>query len=301
MKFGVNWTPFAAGVVAIGLLGAGFEGWLAAPLGALAAGSFALAARRAARTRHGRSDDQIAALQRALARRDDHLARTAHELRTPLASVTAALDLLRGDWVAPGREVDEVLAEAAYAARHLAGLVDDVLDAAALNAGRLRLQIAAHRVQPLLDDGLRLLRLHAERSGVRLEVAPVDAGLAVRTDARRFQQVVANLVGNAVKVAPRGSTVRLCAVEGGRRVRFVVADDGPGLTPAHRTQLFSPFAGGTETPGTGLGLFVSQRLVQRMGGNIGHGEPGHGAEFWFDLPRALPPRLHVASTAGAAR
>jgi len=245
---------------------------------------------------------QLAAAQRALARRGEHMAQTVHELRTPLCTVVAALDLLR-DGVRD-RCDDDTLADATVAAGHLTHLVDDVLDDAAITAGRLRLSLGSHRVHELLTEGSRLLRLQAERRSVRLDLGEVDPRLAVRTDPRRFQQVVCNLVGNALKASPAGGTVQLRVETDRQRVRFVVVDRGPGVGRELRGRLFLPFQTGADAAGTGLGLHVSMQLVHQMGGRIGHAEPAHGAVFWFELPRAEPrpgPHRKVAAVAGAAR
>lgn len=301
-KDGVSWTPCVAGIAAASLLGFGVTTWIAAPLaaaGAVLGGHWARA-----RQRRPLPAAEVATLQRALLRRNEHLAQTVHELRTPLCSVVAALELLRGDWVTDAHETAEVLAEATMAAHHLTDLVDDVLDDAALTAGRLRLQLGSHRVTTLLDDSRRLLRLHAERRGVPLEIEAADASLAVRTDPRRFRQVVCNLVGNALKVAPRGTAVQLRVEANAHRVRFLIVDDGPGIGRELQQRLFAPFAAGGSAPGTGLGLHVSMRLVHQMGGRIGHESPARGAVFWFELPRAAartPPHIVVAPVAAAAR
>ena len=308
MGIGTSLAPVAASGLAVALLGVGLDGWLAAPLGAATALGGTWAVLRARRRRQQAAGARVAALRRALQRRDDHRAATGHDLRTPLAGLVAALELLRGQWASPGRETDEVLADAALAADHLDAVVADVLDEGALAAGRLRLRLASQPVAALLDDALRLLRLAAERQGVRLAPAAVDPRLCVRADAQRFRQIVVNLVGNALKAAPAGSAVQLAVQADAHRVRFSVLDGGPGVDDEVRQRLFAPFVTGARAPGTGLGLFVSMRLVQQMGGAIGHRAPGHGgegrgAEFWFELPRALPPRERndVAQPAGAAR
>ncbi|MBL8728307.1 MAG: HAMP domain-containing histidine kinase [Planctomycetes bacterium] len=306
---GVAWLPGVAGVVAVSLLGAGLGAGIVVAFAAAAALGCTLAASRHARRRAPAAapPPAVAALQRALARRNEHLARTVHELRTPLCTVAAALDLLRGEGGAPRRDTDELLACAVLATDHLTHLVDDVLDDAALTAGRLRLTLGSHRAATLLGDCARLLRLHAERSGRQIELGAVDADLAVRTDPRRFQQIVTNLVGNALKVAPVGTPVRIEVQPDPQRIRFVVVDRGPGLGPELQGRLFTPFGSGAHGAGTGLGLHVSMRLVQQMGGRIGHAETAQGTTFWFELPRAIarrpaaepPPPRTTGRTRGA--
>jgi signal transduction histidine kinase len=296
---GVSWTPCVAGAAAAALYGVGIDAWTAAPLGAATALVFACmrlrsAGRRAAATARA----ELCALQRVLARRNEHLARTVHELRMPLGAVIAALDRLRADHASGRQPPGEVLAGAALAANHLDHLVDDVLDDAAIAAGRLHLALGSHRVQTLLADCHPLLRLHAERRGVRFEVAGVTAGLAVRTDPRRFAQIVGNLVGSTLQATPAGGSVQLCVLPDRRCVRFVVVDRGGdvGATAAGASTT-------AHAAGTGLGWQVSMRLVQQMGGRIDHGAAEH-APTWFELPRAVPrpaPHKLVAPMAGTAR
>jgi signal transduction histidine kinase len=287
---GIAWIPCVAGVVAVSLLGAGFHAGIMVPSAAAAALGGVLAARRTTRLTARATTTAVAALQRELTRRNQHLARTVHELRTPLCTVAAALELLRGDGSAGRHDADEVLASAAMAADQLTWLVDDVLDGAALTAGRLRLSLGSHRVAALLDDCHRLLRPHADRVGRRLVVNAVDAGLAVRTDPRRFLQVVGNLVANALKVAPAGSAVQVQVHAEAQHVRFVVVDRGPGVSRELQARLFTPFASGPDATGTGLGLHVCMRLVRQMGGRIGHAPTAQGTTFWFELPRAIARR-----------
>lgn len=274
--------------------------WLATATAALAAWTAA----RSARTRA-----TAAALQQALERRDEQLAHTAHELRTPLASVALALEMLRDGYVTAPAEVDEFVGRAALAARHLAFLVDDVLDAAALAHGRLRMQVEDLRLCEPLATAQQVLEVQAQARGVVLQFPPVDVALAVRADERRLLQVVFNLVGNAIKHSPAGAPVRVDVEPVGAAVRLSVSDRGPGVPEAARASLFTPFGGtatgagaadgGANVPGTGLGLHVCRRIVEQLGGRIGHRPgPGGGAVFWFELPRAEA-GLAVAATPAA--
>jgi len=288
-----------AGGVAAALFGVGIDAWTAALLGAaVALVSACVRQRSAGRRATATARAEVCALQRVLTRRNEHMERTVHELRIPLGAVVAALDRLRGDQASGRQPPGEVLAAAALAANHLGHLVDDVLDDAAIAAGRLHLALGSHRVQTLLADCHALLHLHAERRGVQFEVAGVSAGLAVRTDPRRFAQIVGNLVGSTLQATPAGGSVQLRVEPDRQCVRFVVVDRGADRGPTAASAPATPRAAAT-----GLGWQVSMRLVQQMGGRIGHGAAEH-APTWFELPRAMPrpaPHKLVAPMAGTAR
>lgn len=311
MRGGVSWTPFAAAAAAVPLLGAGAAPWLAAPAAAaMMAVAAAVVARWRAR-RHIRSvaTAEVVVLRQALVRRDEQLARTVHELRTPLASVITALELLRSSEPGAPGEAAELAATATLAARQLAFLVDDVLDEQALTSGTLRLAIGSHRVRDLLGEGLRTLELQAAERGAEIRTGAVDDSLAIRTDPRRFLQILFNLLGNAMKFTPKGEPIDIQVEARGNRVRFGIRDHGPGVPPELQGRLFSRLTGNDpRTPGdqsgNGLGLFVTGRLVQQMGGRIGlECPPAGGSLFWFELPRAEPRATNseIAPMAGRAR
>lgn len=251
-----------------------------------------------------------AELQQALRRRDEQLAHTAHELRTPLASVVTALEMLRQGYATTPAEVEEFLDQASLAARHLGFLVNDVLDEAALAAGQLRLHCEDQPVRELLASASDLLGMQARMRGIHLRFAEVDAETAVHTDERRFLQILVNLVGNALKFTESGEAVSVRVESRSTVVRFVVEDRGAGVPQEARAQLFTPFgcaptAPGVAVPGTGLGLHVCKLLVEQLGGRIAY-EPGaeRGSVFWFELPAARAPgRVDstIAETPGQAR
>jgi signal transduction histidine kinase len=274
MKTSVIWLAIATGgATAVAM---------AANLGMVGIALSATAVALAALARIERRTDAL------LARRDQHLAHTAHELRTPLASILTALELVRSGYAGSERERDEFLAEADLAARHLAFLVNDVLDAAAMATGHLQLSLAPHRVRPLLDEAMAMLGLQAERRGVPVQLGEVADDLVVHTDPRRFQQVLFNLVGNAIKFSSPGQPVSIDTAATGTQVRFVVRDRGPGVPAAQRAELFRAFhsAAGQRVEGTGLGLHIARGLCRQLGGSIGY-SPGveRGSVFWFELPR----------------
>jgi CheY-like chemotaxis protein len=221
-----------------------------------------------------------------------------HEIRTPMNGILGMTELLLGSGLPSSqREQVELVRTSAEA---LLALVDDVLDLARVEAGRLLLRQRDFRLQELMSSVLRLLASQAKEREVdlRLEVDPrVPDGL--HGDAVRLRQVLLNLVGNAIRFTRRGSvTVRIEAEQPAAKastLRFVVRDTGMGIRPEDQAQLFQPFmqsdsAASRHLGGTGLGLVISKNIVELMDGEIGfESTQGVGSTFWVRLPllRAL--------------
>ncbi|WBV43894.1 ATP-binding protein [Pseudoroseomonas cervicalis] len=222
------------------------------------------------------------------------LARMSHELRTPLNGVLGLAQLVAARQDVPPA-VRGQLAMIEGAGRHLLALVNDVLDLAQVEAGRLSLQRAPLALLPLLQEALALVRPEAERK--RLALALLTApGLppAVCGDARRIRQILLNLLGNAVKFTPAGGRVTLSAAPlPGQGLRLEVLDSGPGIPPDQAARLFHDFQrledGMARAEGSGLGLAICAALALAMQGRIGveAGPDGRGSRFWVELP--LPP------------
>ena len=247
--------------------------------------------------------------------KDEFLATVSHELRTPLTSVLGALGLLAGGAAgvlpAPALSLLEV---AKRNGTRLGRLIDDILDLTKLEGDRLVLHQRPQALGPLLREALAANQGYADRAGVRLAVEGLDGpAVEVRLDADRFQQVMANLLSNAIKHSPVGETVQVTLSVAAQGVRVTVRDRGPGIDPRFRARMFEKFsqADGTDRRaqgGTGLGLYITRMLVERMGGRIGADEVPSGASFslWFPAggtaPRPVAPLvLHVDSDFEARR
>ncbi|MCK5941835.1 MAG: HAMP domain-containing histidine kinase [Planctomycetes bacterium] len=290
-----RWTWAAAGATTVTLawwqatgLGPAGAAALAGLGGCLLGAALALASR----------DRRATRLDVALRRRDDRLAETAHELRTPLAAMQSALEVVRGGYAQTPEEIEGFLDEADLAARHLAFLINDVLDEAALDSGRLRLELREHAVGPLLGEAARMLGMQAARNQVVIQLGGNER-CVVRADARRTLQVLFNLVGNAVKHTDPGAAILIEVEDAGEQIRIRVLDEGPGVAATVRPQLFQAFAGDdghARADSTGLGLYICRRLVEQMGGEIGY-RPRHprGSEFWFTLPRVAHAAIEPAA------
>ena len=228
------------------------------------------------------------------------LTHVTHELRTPLNGILGFAQMLQLDPALSAtqrRHSDNIV----RSGQHLLGLIEDLLDMARIEAGRLELAPEQVSVRSAVEDVMELIAIRAREQQVRLshEVAPAVPA-AILCDPKRLRQVLINLLGNAVKFAP-GGTVRLqveaVPADGQPAIRFTVSDDGRGIPPEHQDRIFQPFEQAGDGPGraagTGLGLAITRELVALMGGRLGlRSDPGHGSAFWFELPvTAAPPAL----------
>ncbi len=219
------------------------------------------------------------------------LAHMSHELRTPLNSILGYTHLLLADGELPARH-RERLTGVERSGGHLLAMINEVLDLSKIEAGKLTLNVTEYALGPLLDDVGAVFCARAAEGG--LEFGDVRApGLpgSVRADAGKLRQVLFNLLANAVKFTPRGRVDLRVAPAGAGRVRFEVADTGVGIPAEELEAVFLAFhqTGAAElaTQGTGLGLTISRRLVELLGGELHvESEPGRGSRFWFEA--ALP-------------
>jgi signal transduction histidine kinase len=231
--------------------------------------------------------DQLAAASRA---KDEFLAVLSHELRTPLTPILTWSVLVRDHSLAAATREQGLLAIERNA-KLQARVVDDLLDASRLITGKLRLNVRSIAVDPVVHAAIDSLRPAADAKGIRLE-AVVDAGPAmVSGDPERLQQVVWNLVSNAIKFTSRGGRIEVRLGQDDEHVRLVVTDDGAGIAPAMLPRLFDRFwqADSSITRahgGLGLGLAVVRHLVELHGGSVhAHSEgEGRGATLTVTLP-----------------
>ncbi|MCP5285047.1 MAG: PAS domain S-box protein [Burkholderiaceae bacterium] len=247
------------------------------------------------------------AAERANRAKSEFLSSMSHELRTPLNAILGFGQLLEMDRNADARSRGH-LREVMRAGRHLLRLINEVLDLAQVESGRLVLSPEALALAELVDEVVALTAPLAAPRHVKL-CTTVAPALAVRADRLRLKQVLVNLLGNAVKYNREGGEVRITAqILAPERLRLVVEDDGAGIPAGRRDLLFQPFSRlGAElgsVEGTGIGLALSRRLVELMGGHIGVDDaPSGGAAFWVELPPATlapaPPPVVDAAPAEA--
>jgi signal transduction histidine kinase len=230
-----------------------------------------------------------ASAERANAAKSEFLTRMSHELRTPLNAIIGFGHLLA---MADLGETERANVEQITAAgRHLLSLIDDVLDMARIESGQAVLVREAVAVVPALEGAVSMTRPLWEGAGVEIVVVPPIEELHVSADGRRLNQVLLNLVSNAVKYNHRGGRVRVTAEAGPvDRVTIRVADTGRGIDPAEMDKLYQPFqrlgAERTQIAGTGLGLAVTRALLEAMNGIISiQSTPGSGTEVTVMLDR----------------
>ena len=234
-----------------------------------------------------------AAAAAANAAKSEFLAHMSHEIRTPMNAVLGLAQVLEREPLAPAQR--DMVGRIRGAGQSLLAILDDVLDLSKIEAGQLRIEPRPFDLRALLANLDSLMGQAARAKGLALRIEPpaLPPG-QLRGDGLRIEQILINLVSNAIKFTERGEValrVRVEELEAARlRVHAEVRDTGIGIAPEVQARLFAPFtqadAGiARRFGGTGLGLSICKRLVELMGGAIGvHSEAGLGSTFWFELP-----------------
>jgi PAS domain S-box-containing protein len=224
--------------------------------------------------------------------KSEFLSSMSHELRTPMNAILGFAQLLQRDKRQPLSQGQlEKLSYVLQGGEHLLRLIDDILDLSRIEAGRVMLSPEPVGVAEVLEEVRQTLEPMAGRAGIRLVVHTKQAeGSRVTADRTRFKQILINFGSNAIKYGKQGGTAEIRVerpVEG--RVRLTVRDDGIGIPLEKQDKIFQPFQrAGQETgpiEGTGIGLSITRRLAELMGGSVGFvSTPDVGSEFWVELP-----------------
>ena len=231
--------------------------------------------------------------ERANSAKSEFLSRMSHELRTPLNAILGFGQLLQMQKLAPAQH--DRIGHIVNAGRHLLSLINEVLDIARIEAGRVELSLEPVRVSEVVGETLDLIRPLAAERNVSLHSANGDHplhGAYVLADRQRLKQVMLNFLSNAVKYNKPGGDVHVeCSECDGARLCIRVADTGVGIAPENLSRLFVAFdrlgAEQSEVQGTGLGLALSKSLVEAMNGVVSvESKPGEGTAFTVALPRA---------------
>ncbi len=232
-------------------------------------------------------------LRRASRLKDQFLQNVNHELRTPLTSIVGWTDLLEEQTVNEAT-LRRGLKQARQSARVLLALIDDLLDLARMDRGTLSLELSAVPLADVVNRSIETVRLMAEARGVVLILAPLPASMpAVRADPLRLQQVLWNLLANAIKFTPRQGRVIVRLEREPERYLVSVEDDGIGIPENELPHVFERFRQADGSPtrrhsGMGIGLALARSLVELHGGSIwAESAPGRGSRFTFSLP--IPP------------
>jgi two-component system phosphate regulon sensor histidine kinase PhoR len=220
--------------------------------------------------------------------RRDFISNVSHELRTPLAAIKALTETLQDGALEDPPAARRFLGQMETEVDSLSLMVTELLELSRIESGRVPLAVKPTRPVDILIPACDRLRLQAERSGLTLIVECPDDLPAVQADAPRMQQVVVNLLHNAIKFTPPSGQVTLSASRQGEAIIFAVQDTGIGISPEDLPRIFERFYKADRartTSGTGLGLAIARHLVDAHGGKIwAESELGKGSTFYFTIP-----------------
>ncbi|MDQ3914421.1 MAG: ATP-binding protein [Actinomycetota bacterium] len=242
--------------------------------------------------------------ERANRAKSDFLSRMSHEFRTPLNAILGFTQLLELEDL--DREQEESVKEIHRGGAHLLELVDEVLDISRIEAGKVSFDIEPVHVATAFEESASMVGPLAAQRGISFETDVPAAGVYVSADAQRFKQVLLNLLSNAIKYGKDGGEVSLRSrIDDPGWVCVEVQDTGVGIPPEHMDRLFLPFdrldAERTNVAGAGLGLALTKRLVESMGGRISvDSAVDRGTTVTVELPRAQDPRDSVTAGDDAA-
>ncbi len=236
--------------------------------------------------------------------KSDFLSSMSHELRSPLNAILGFAQLLESASPAPTVSQTKSIAQILQAGWYLLKLINEILDLSVIESGQVSLSRELVSMSDLMSECQTMMGPQAEKRGIHLTFPQFDSTLYISADMTRMKQIVINLLSNAIKYNKEGGTVVVeCNVTAPERVRISVRDTGAGLAPEKLAQLFQPFnrlgqeAGGVT--GTGIGLVVTKRLAELMGGVIGvESTVGVGSVFWCDMESAEAPQAIVESHRG---
>ena len=248
-------------------------------------------------------NDAVAAAEKANLAKSDFLSSMSHELRTPLNAILGFAQLVETGTPAPTpaqkRSIDQILKAGWY----LLDLINEILDLALIESGKLSLSVEPVSLQEVLMECRSMVESQARQRSIGMAFPRLPARSYVKADRTRLKQVLINLLFNAIKYnQPAGHVSVECAEPSPGTLRISVRDTGAGLSPEQVSQLFQPFnrlgqEGGKEE-GTGIGLVVTQRLVELMGGEIGaDSTQGVGSVFWVEMALATAPGLALEISA----
>lgn len=236
-----------------------------------------------------------AQLQSALREREELMRIVSHDLRTPLGYIATSSGLLR-EVLSPDQSRAAQWADGiARSASQMQRLISDLLDMAKLESGTLTLTRSAMRLRSVVDDTFELVAHHAKQKGVLL-VNEVNDGLTLDADRDRIAQVIANLIGNAIKFTRAGGRITVAAHQVGTTTTISTADTGIGMAPEELAHVFEPYWQGNhrDTQGVGLGLSIVSRLISAHGGTINVASTvGHGTTFTIELPNSATRQQEV--------
>ncbi|QBL08581.1 PAS domain S-box protein [Rheinheimera sp. D18] len=223
--------------------------------------------------------------------KNEFISTVSHELRTPLTSIKGALSLLNSGTLGQLPETISRLINVAYSnSDRLSQLINDLLDIEKLAAGKMNFELQTVSLFAELEHTVMNLQPYAHQFTVQLRLEPIASAIQITVDTSRLQQILTNLVSNAIKFSAKDAVVTLNATPTTDSVRIDITDTGVGIAPEFHTRVFERFAqadssNNRQTGGTGLGLAICKELVEKMGGQIGFDSVfGEGSTFYIILP-----------------
>ena len=230
--------------------------------------------------------------ERANRAKSEFLSRMSHELRTPMNAVMGFAQLIAADEKISEKHADysnEILT----AGKHLLELIEEMLDLSRIESGKIELETQPVNLLSVLDESLKLIHAMAAEHNVEIEKTfPQDMRYEVVAEATRLKEVLLNLLTNAIKYGSQGSKITITGEQMDTGFcRLIIADKGKGLTMEEQQKVFDPFerlgAENSNIQGVGIGLAITKRFVELMGGRIGvESQPGQGAKFFIELKLA---------------
>jgi PAS domain S-box-containing protein len=247
-------------------------------------------------------EDARALADKANLAKSEFLSSMSHELRTPLSAILGFAQLMESasppPTVSQKRSIEQILKAGWY----LLDLINEILDLALIESGKLSLSLEPVSLTGVMRECQAMMEPQAQKGGINMGFPRFETPYFVKADRTRVKQVLINLLSNAVKYnTESGAVVVDCIISTPGRIRVSVTDTGAGLSPEKRAQLFEPFnrlgQGTNGEEGTGIGLVVSKRLVELMGGTIGvESAVGKGSVFWIELDLTAEPQLAAGGT-----
>lgn len=237
--------------------------------------------------------DKKRELELSIKAKSELIARTSHQLRTPLNSIIGFSELMQdGITGAINDEQKDSLNEIMKGAQSMLRLVNDALDLSKMEAGKMALKPESLKIDAVISEVVRRVKPLADKKGHRLTVSIDDRIPPVRADEDRLSEVLLNLLSNAIKFTPTQGKITVEAFRDDDLCLVSVIDNGPGIREEEQDLIFEPFYhaeidGDTKSEGTGLGLSIARRYVELSGGRIWvESEAGRGSKFCFSLPLA---------------
>ena len=247
---------------------------------------------------NGELESAKALAEKANLAKSDFLSSMSHELRSPLNAILGFAQLMQSDTPGPTPTQKESVDQILQAGWYLLKLINEILDLATIEAGKLSLSLEPVSLSEVMLECQAMIEPQAQKAGLSMSFPRFDLPAFVNADRTRVKQVLINLLSNAIKYNRREGTVEVQCTQGDTgHVRISVKDSGAGLPPEKVAQLFQSFnrlGQGSAEEGTGIGLVVTKRLVEVMGGTIGvESSVGRGSTFWVDLIAESEPRAVV--------